>query len=475
MRFLKRREHNNATLRTGGDCLSKTAFVLWILGLGAGANLWLSHYRAIQYSTRSWQAESTSQSIQEQQLWNKTAGMKVNPVKVVGGLGTSKLKDDIVFPGCKTFDQTFHRPSHGCKRNKDTKIVHCTFQNFRVDVSRIKSDRGGEPLASVMGRNGDNEMPSYELGAFSTASQPSHVPLPKDLGKEFLHYIRSVVNAMEFPLEGRTKPLKCVETVKGTTMFITRYEYVNLYHTMTDWWNTFFSLPNDANPDGVRVVFLDGHAEGGLDPVWSTLFGPTTFVQHLPKGGVCFERAILVPPGYTAPIYPKTTRKRCPSRLRVAAFSNFVLQRYGLQDVHMIPGKVVIINRVPYVAHPRSKPENFKRTISNIDKLRDRIARLPKVSQVEVVSLEHLSMREQIGKIREANVLIGNHGAGLTHLLFMDERSHVMEFTGNLEFFTYLNEWKGIGHTILDMVPESGMLPEETIEGVAQQISSLIR
>ena len=50
-----------------------------------------------------------------------------------------------------------------------------------------------------------------------------------------------------------------------------------------------------------------------------------------------------------------------------------------------------------------------------------------------------------------------------------------MEFSGNLEFFTYLNEWKGIGHTILDMVPESGMLPEETIEGVAQQISSLIR
>ena len=54
-----------------------------------------------------------------------------------------------------------------------------------------------------------------------------------------------------------------------------------------------------------------------------------------------------------------------------------------------------------------------------------------------------MTFRDQIQSVREAEILIGNHGAGLTHLLFMDSETHVVEFGRALPFFDNLMPWKG--------------------------------
>jgi hypothetical protein len=371
-----------------------------------------------------------------------------------------------------SFDQAFRRPTHGCQRNKDTHMIHCTFQNFRVDNSLIQMDKGGEVLSTVMGRAGSKEFPTYTMGAFSVETKPNHVPLPKNAYLPSLHYMADVLDHMNIPNEGETQHHKCTETWKGTTLFLTRYEYVNLYHTMTDWWNTYFSLPPNEK---VRIVFLDAHAQGGLDSAWNHMFGPTTMVQHLPKGGVCFETAILIPPGYAAPFFSQDFKTSCPSPPLVQEFSQHVLKSYdGLQHVEKIRGKIVIIDRVPYIAHPRSKPENALRTLNNLNQLKERLGKIRGVSSVEMVQLETMTFAEQVKSIREAHVLIGNHGAGLTHVLFMDKGSHMIEFSESFQdFFLFLSEWKRLEHTVIETYSKK-TLDSDTIEKVAKRVTLIL-
>ena len=371
-------------------------------------------------------------------------------------------------PVCEGFNNTFRRPRHGCQRNPDTKMVHCAFENFRVDVDKIECDLGGEPLESVMGRPEEPEFPRYQMGAFSTERAPKHVPLPGTF--ESSHYIDQVLNNMEFP----TADQQCAEVRKGTTMFITRYEYVNLYHTMTDWFNFYHSLPPDE--ESVNVVFLDAHAEGSLDSVWSQMSGrPYEHVKHLKRGGVCFEKAILIPPGYASPLFSHGYKPRCPSQLMVEHFSDFVLQRYGLGHEHKIEGNVVIIDRIAHISHPRSSLTG-SRIFSNLDVLESEIKKVPGVTSVRRLQFETMSFQEQLRAIRRAHVLIGNHGAGLTHLLFLSNDTAVIEFSPFAkDFFVYLSDWKGesVDYNLLEDF-EALELGEEASDSTRELPSSLI-
>lgn len=67
------------------------------------------------------------------------------------------------------------------------------------------------------------------------------------------------------------------------TLLITRYEYANLYHTTTDWYNVYQTLHTFALPvRDTLLVFVDGHSEGAMDPVWPRLFGKRIrYFKHL--------------------------------------------------------------------------------------------------------------------------------------------------------------------------------------------------
>jgi hypothetical protein len=48
------------------------------------------------------------------------------------------------------------------------------------------------------------------------------------------------------------------------SLFSVNGEYVNLYHTMTDWFNTSIGLPEFGSANVAGVVFLDAHPAGSL-------------------------------------------------------------------------------------------------------------------------------------------------------------------------------------------------------------------
>ena len=391
---------------------------------------------------------------------------------------------------CDKFDHSIKRPTHGCQVNNDTRTVFCNFENLRIDTELIKMIAlGGEVLSTVMGRTEETEFPIYQRGAFSTSTKPNY-----DVPTEFrsgLHYVENVLNSLRYPSpQNKYKiDLSCKNTYPGTTLFITRYEYVNLYHTITDWWNAFSVLPrtkyNFLRNEGIskpdRVVFLDGHAQGLLDSTWQTLFGKYHYIKHIGgvyDGGICFERAIFIPPGYQSPLFnAKQNVNRCPNRDMAASFSNFVLEQYDLlRQTEVIRGNVVLIDRQPFVSHPRSDPKNLARQVTKSE-LNDLKKKLNNISDVTVnlVRLETMTFAEQLKLIRQTHILIGMHGAALSYLMFMDEtKSHTIEFQkDDQDFFDYMSKWKGIDYELVGLEwtdDESSTLSFNAIQDITQLV-----
>jgi Glycosyltransferase 61 len=404
---------------------------------------------------------------------------------------------------------TFTFPRHGCFVNTggggsssdDTHRIHCHFRNLRIDTSKISAGHwGGEALHTVMGAAEETEFLSYQKGAFVLQSplEPPAYPLDGNFW-----YMNDVHNAISYDSattasvehdhnnnnNNTTIALSsCDQVWTGLTLFLTRYEYVNLYHTMTDWWNAFYSLPiatrltsNNTtsleNREKVNVVFLDAHPQGNLDPVWRQLFGGNvSFVRHLPKKMTCFEEARFVPAGYSSPVFPRQRNAVLTDRDHAGAFVERMLNAYDLNHVHRIPGHVVVIDRVPYIAHPRSKPETTQRLLGNMRELALNLPSLLSLKNVtvQVVTLVNDTMREQIAAIRRAHVLIANHGAGLTHLLFLDSGAHVVELNCRHQFFPELSKWRrrDIQHHCQGQSSEEGSISTSYWE---QNVASVVK
>jgi len=375
---------------------------------------------------------------------------------------------------CKGYIHTIFHPTHGCQVNPHTRQAFCNFLDLRIDTSLIKQDQGGEPLETVMGRTESAEFQKYSKGAFSVRRQPD---LEESLKQNAnLYYMTDVLGSLVYPTEMNKGGFNsyCAETRPGTTLMITRYEYANLYHTVTDWWNAFAVLTAEQvqRKEKVNILFLDGHAEGNLDPIWEDIFGRYEYVKHLLADGVCFERAVFIPARYSGPLFP-SSRKRYPKRQSARAFSDSVVKTYGLQDIKPIHGTVVIIDRQPYISHPQSVQDTFQRGM-NLDDLVQRLRNDSKATSVEIVRFETLPYGEQLRTVRQAYVLIGNHGAGISNLLFMDESSHVLEFNAKgMYFFAYMARWKDT-HFHSQRIQNEGHLSDHDLSNAVSIINEWV-
>jgi glycoprotein 2-beta-D-xylosyltransferase len=316
---------------------------------------------------------------------------------------------------------------------------YCRFRHLRLDPTKVASVAvGGERLEEVMGQKEGDEYLSYQPGAFVSLEKLS---LP-DVPRGRFHYLNDVLDTMEDAGNNANElNATCSSFVPGATLLIQRYEYVNLYHTMTDWWNTWTVYRHlEADQKNTRIVFLDAHPAGNLDQVWTTLFGETYRVRKHFSSKTCFETALMVPAGYISHLM----QWECTKPSLMDEFVDFVLEKFDLQSVTKIPGRVVIVDRKPYIAHPRSTMGHANdREIRNLEEVAKWIEdTMPEVTSVQILQLHNMTFKEQLLAVREAEILIANHGAGLTHLLFMDTETHVIEFGRALDFFGKLMSWK---------------------------------
>jgi capsular polysaccharide biosynthesis protein len=127
-------------------------------------------------------------------------------------------------------------------------------------------------------------------------------------------------------------------------------------------------------------------------------------------------------------------------------FVDFVLQRFDLSHIQRVPGRIVVLDRVPYIAHPRSQLSNAKRVLGNLAELTGQLSTQINTTTVpldiQIHTMVNQTMREQIQTIREASIVIANHGAGLTHLMWLEDNAYVVEMSCTINFFKELVKWK---------------------------------
>ncbi|CAI0379221.1 unnamed protein product [Linum tenue] len=402
----------------------------------------------------------------------------------------------------------------------------CEGGGIRMVPDRIAMSRGGEALQEVIGRDEEDEMPIFQDGAFqilgSSEGKARRWKKRRKLVDEgFLgeylpegeierHTMRQLVgsiqmvDATEFQCDQDDieccpdlliDPVRincqgdleemCSFTpkwinamlmwIEEPTLLVTRFEYANLFHTVTDWYSSYAASKVTELPYRPHLVFVDGHCRAPLEETWSALFSSIQYAKNF-TGSVCYRHAVLVPLGYETALFkglsedifcngaPGKELWMNPDEHKTARLSEFgEMIRAAFHFPVNRPGSekpasglnVLFVRREDYLAHPRHDGKVQSR-LSNEEEVFDAVQKWASYKhnnhsecKVKVVNglFAHMPMREQLRAIQEASVIIGAHGAGLTHIVSATPRTVILEIV-SAEFrrphFQLIAQWKGL-------------------------------
>ena len=211
------------------------------------------------------------------------------------------------------------------------------------------------------------------------------------------------------------------------TIAVTRYEYVNFYHSMTDWYNAFL-LMNFFNrtQQETNILIVDAHPAGSLDPVWVALFNSTQRFSTL-SWRTQYTDLVWSMLGYNS-LFTDHLGASVPL---LGDFRDFFLNSWRIQDTKVLDCaqlSILFVWRHNYVAHPRNPTGTISRKMKNEQELLDTMQRLYPGHNIRGLQLDLLDMRTQLQIIVNTDILMGMHGAGLTHTLFLPQHAGLIEF-----------------------------------------------
>ncbi|KAK3101208.1 hypothetical protein FSP39_001762 [Pinctada imbricata] len=210
------------------------------------------------------------------------------------------------------------------------------------------------------------------------------------------------------------------------TLAVFRYEYANLFHQMTDYYNAFVAMKIfNLKPDNMDILIVDKSAKSQLDSNWDDLFGNVSFAKEMNEP-VAYPDLIWAVLGYNSPLNFHSMN----TISFVAEFSNFVKTRYGAQINRPLDCSgisILFIWRRDYVAHPGNPSGLVSRKIKNEKELMESVQQDFPGHPVAGIQLDDYSMKDQLHWISQTDILIAMHGAGLSHILFLPEHAGVLE------------------------------------------------
>ncbi|CAI9721994.1 Hypothetical predicted protein [Octopus vulgaris] len=88
------------------------------------------------------------------------------------------------------------------------------------------------------------------------------------------------------------------------TIAVERYEYANLFHSMTDFYNAFLMMKIfNSTPAETNILLLDYHPKGLLISIWDQLFNNVIFAKDI-KEPTTYNNLVWSIMGYNSPLYP---------------------------------------------------------------------------------------------------------------------------------------------------------------------------
>ncbi|XP_073153013.1 beta-1,2-xylosyltransferase isoform X2 [Henckelia pumila] len=320
----------------------------------------------------------------------------------------------------------------------------CEGGRIRMVLGRISMSDGGEKLESVIGRGEDEELPHFKDGAFQIEVGDRSRSGEKLVDEEFLdrylpegavhrHTMRGLIDSIR--LVDATE-FTCSEWIEEPTLLVTRFEYANVFHTFTDWYSAYVASRVTGLPSRPRLVFVDGHCQTRLEETWTALFSSLAYAKNL-SGPVCFRHVILAPLGYETSLFKGLSENiNCQGAsahdlwqkpddrktARLSEFGEMLRAAFGLPlDRHHIhrsgsDHNILFVRREDYLAHPRHGGK--------------------------------------VRAIQDSSVIIGAHGAGLTHIISATSGTVILEIISSeyrRPHFALIAQWKGLEYHAINL------------------------
>lgn len=259
---------------------------------------------------------------------------------------------------------------------------------------------------------------------------------------------------------------------RGFTFLVKRERGVtNLWHQMMEIISFTFSLDvlrttidaRTGNPyfteedeNRSQVVIVDEWDDGPLWDLWQIFSGIKTV--RLPALHLEQATTIVTPmPGASNPLWHgHWTGLDCGQSAMYKAFPGRVLDFFNITDPASRedkPFRVTFIDRI-----------NSRRLLNTDELLVAFLKKYPDV-EAEVIDYAKLNFREQLAKTRASDILVGAHGAGLTHGMFLPWGGTLVEILPHQLFFHgFENMAKFTGHRYLSGRTQKFESPDNTGE-----------
>jgi hypothetical protein len=275
--------------------------------------------------------------------------------------------------------------------------------------------------------------------------------------------VRSWQNLEDSPLEAKSleaEVCKKENTVDHFVYFVSRYDTTNLYHASEDWIHAFAAFSVLEVPiERSQVIIADGLIPGPFLDVWKELYSrnhPLLTVNDLQKSGVkkCYKYMAANVFGAISPLCKGVGRSTpCMNSTLIRGFRDFFISSFKVK--YLLPEEnkltITIIRRKSY-ARSAGSYQHVSRQIRNHDDLVAMAQATFPTAEVRSVDFASLSFREQLKLIRTTDILVGAHGAALSHMMFLPTTSVSIEFWVDDRFNNYhyenLGKWLAIKHIV---------------------------
>lgn len=233
----------------------------------------------------------------------------------------------------------------------------------------------------------------------------------------------------------------------GLTIAVQRHEWRNFFHSLVDLYNIFLVTRFlDHQPSETRVLFLDTHQRSPFEELWTAHFREVLTLSEF-QSEQTFERLVIGPDNYNSPFGP--CLGPCPP-----LFEDF-------SRLYRAPGADP--DQLTFVSRRMAR----QRKLENEEELIERLQSALPEAKVRGVALENYSPLEQVKIMSKTRLLVGLHGAGLTHSVFLPQSAGLFElFPGVLHAFRFhfynVARWRNLSYRrFVDMTrltePPDGM------------------
>jgi glycoprotein 2-beta-D-xylosyltransferase len=237
------------------------------------------------------------------------------------------------------------------------------------------------------------------------------------------------------------------EPVTSTTIAIFRTEAHNLFRSMCDWYNLFLvcTLLN-LDPKQVTILFMDDRPPSLLEDLWYILFGKITRYHFIPMEN-SYKTLVWNIFGYESLI----NTQNLPHLPYLTEFQDFILHSFNIHPSSSFDCKrlnITIIYRRNFMSHPEREDALVYRKFYNDTELTAVVSGAFPGHNVRGLFLEYFSVKEQLKVMAGTDILVGMHGAGMTHILFLPSHAGCFEifpkYTDFHDKYKALAKWKGL-------------------------------